>query len=72
LNDVNEIATQVASDIRNQYTLGYHSTKSADLGGYRTIRVEATAPKHSKYTVRTRKGYYPKQLPQPQTAKATQ
>jgi Ca-activated chloride channel homolog len=73
LEDVNEIATQVASDIRNQYTLGYHSTKAADLGGYRTVRVEATGPKRSKYTVRTRKGYYPKQAQQqqPQTAKAT-
>jgi VWFA-related protein len=68
LNDVNEIAAQVATDIRNQYTLGYHSTKAADLGGYRTIRVEATAPKHDKYTVRTRQGYYPKQAQQqPQT-----
>jgi Ca-activated chloride channel family protein len=71
LSDVNEIATQVASDIRNQYTLGYHSTKAADLGGYRAVRVEATAPKHDTYTVRTRKGYYPKQLQQPQTATAT-
>lgn len=71
LEDVNEIAAQVASDIRNQYTLGYHSTKAADLGGYRTVRVEATAPKHSKFTVRTRKGYYPKQAQQqPQTATA--
>jgi Ca-activated chloride channel homolog len=73
LNDVNEIAAQVASDIRNQYTLGYHSTKAADLGGYRTVRVEATTGrKNSKLTVRTRQGYYPKQAQQqPQTATAT-
>jgi Ca-activated chloride channel homolog len=71
LNDVNEIAAQVASDIRNQYTLGYHSTKAAELGGYRTIRVDATGTKRSKLTVRTRQGYYPKQAQQPQTATAT-
>jgi Ca-activated chloride channel family protein len=72
LADVNEIAAQVASDIRNQYTLGYHSTKAADLGGYRTVRVEATGTKRSKLTVRTRQGYYPKQAQQqPQTATAT-
>ena len=41
LNDVDDIAAQVARDIRNQYTIGYHSTKSASLGGYRTVRVEA-------------------------------
>jgi VWFA-related protein len=72
LKDVDEIAAQVASDIRNQYTVGYHSTKAAELGGYRTVRVEAKAPKHGPLTVRTRKGYFPKQLQQPQTASVTQ
>jgi len=71
LNDVDEIAAQVASDIRNQYTVGYHSTKAAALGGYRTVRVEAKAPKHGQMTVRTRRGYFPKQPQQPQTASAT-
>jgi Ca-activated chloride channel family protein len=60
LQDVDEIAREVAQDIRNQYTIGYHSTKSPNLGGYRTVSVEARAPNHGKLTVRTRKGYYPK------------
>jgi Ca-activated chloride channel family protein len=71
LNDVDEIAAQVARDLRNQYTIGYHSTKSANLGGYRTVRVEAKVPKHAPMTVRTRRGYFPKQPLQPQTAKVT-
>jgi Ca-activated chloride channel family protein len=71
LQDVDEIAAQVARDIRNQYTLGYHSSKTASLGGYRAVHVEARGPKHEKLTVRTRKGYFPKQLQQPQTAQAT-
>jgi VWFA-related protein len=71
LQDVDEIAAQVARDIRNQYTLGYHSSKAASLGGYRAVYVEARGPKHEKLTVRTRKGYFPKQLQQPQTAQAT-
>jgi VWFA-related protein len=58
LAEVNEIASEVARDIRNQYTVGYHSTKSASLGGYRVIHVEAVAPRHGKLTVRTRRGYY--------------
>jgi VWFA-related protein len=70
LNDVDEIAAQVARDIRNQYTIGYHSTKAAALGGYRTVHVEAKAPKRGTLTVRTRKGYYPNQLPHSQTASA--
>jgi VWFA-related protein len=72
LQDVDDIALQVARDIRNQYTIGYHSTKSASLGGYRTVRVEAKAPKRGIMTVRTRKGYFPKQQQQPQTARVTQ
>lgn len=71
LQDVDEIAAQVARDIRNQYTLGYHSSKMASLGGYRAVHVEARGSKHEKLTVRTRKGYFPKQLQQPQTAQAT-
>lgn len=73
LQNVDEIAAEVARDIRDQYTVGYHSTKSADLGGFRVVRVEGTAPKHGKLIVRTRKGYFAtKPAPQPtQTAKDT-
>ncbi len=60
LQDVDAIAQEVARDIRNQYIIGYHSTKPPSLGGYRTVRVEAQAGHHGKLIVRTRKGYYPK------------
>ena len=60
LADVDPIAAEVARDIRNQYTIGYHSSKPASLGGYRTIRVEAHAAHHGKLFVRTRTGYYPR------------
>jgi Ca-activated chloride channel homolog len=74
LEAVDEIAGEVARDIRNQYTIGYHSTKAASLGRYRTVRVEAEARGHGKLIVRTRKGYYPKQVQQQQrqTAQRTQ
>lgn len=58
LDQVDEIASEVARDIRNQYTVGYHSTKPAAQGGYRTIHVEAHAPGYKQLTVRTRHGYY--------------
>ncbi len=63
LQDVDEVAQDVARDIRDQYTIGYHSTKDASLGGYRRVRVEATSPKLGRLIVRTRKGYYPKSAP---------
>ena len=72
LVEVPEIAAEVARDIRNQYTIGYHSTKPPSEGGYRTVRVEAKSPK-GKLTVRTRTGYYPRVEGQPErkAAKAT-
>jgi VWFA-related protein len=60
LQDVDSITAEVARDIRDQYTIGYRSTKAASLGGYRTVRVEASAQKRGKLIVRTRKGYYAK------------
>ncbi|MHB8302003.1 MAG: VWA domain-containing protein [Acidobacteriaceae bacterium] len=70
LQDVDEIAGNIAHDIRDQYSIGYHSTKSPNLGGYRTVRVEAKAPKRGKLIVRTRHGYYPKPTQATQTALA--
>ena len=60
LDQVDEIASEVAADIRNQYIVGYHSTKPASLGGYRAVHVEAASPGHKHLIVRTRRGYYAK------------
>jgi Ca-activated chloride channel family protein len=60
LADVDSIAAEVARDIRNQYTIGYHSTKPMSQGGYRMVRVDVKAAHHGKLFVRTKAGYYPK------------
>lgn len=61
LEQVDEIAAEVARDIRNQYTIGYHSTKPISQGGFRQVHVEARAKGMGKLSVRTRTGYFPKQ-----------
>ena len=72
LEDVDGVASQVANDIRQQYTIAYTSTKPARLGGYRTIHVEAREKGYSKLAVRTRTGYFPKGSgPQGATAATT-
>jgi Ca-activated chloride channel family protein len=58
LDEVDQISSAVARDIRNQYTIGYKPTTPKSAGGYRAIRVEARASGHGKLTVRTRSGYY--------------
>jgi Ca-activated chloride channel homolog len=58
LAEVDSIASQVAQDIRNQYTVGYHSSRPLKLGGYRVVQVEARSPRHGRLIVRTKRGYY--------------
>jgi VWFA-related protein len=74
LQDVDRIAADVARDIRNQYVVGYHSTKPSSIEGYRVLHVEVRAPGHGRLIVRTRKGYYAKKTAaQPtQTAQGTE
>jgi Ca-activated chloride channel family protein len=60
VKDVDAIAAEVAQDIRTQYTISYHSTKSPTLGGYREVHVEAKGKTFGRLSVRTRSGYYPK------------
>ncbi|HUZ04094.1 MAG TPA: VWA domain-containing protein, partial [Acidobacteriaceae bacterium] len=59
LAQVDDIAAEVATDIRNQYTIGYHASKPESQGGYRMIHVAVKAKGFSKLTARTRPGYYP-------------
>jgi VWFA-related protein len=59
IEQVDQIAAEVARDIRNQYTLGYHSTKPTIEPGFRRVQVVAEGKGQSKLNVRTRTGYFP-------------
>ncbi len=63
VSEVEAISQQIAHDIRNQYTLGYHPEISKDKGGYRQVRVEAAAKGFKHLQVRTRSGYYAEAAP---------
>jgi Ca-activated chloride channel family protein len=59
LEQVTAVCTQVAHDIRNQYTLGYYPTNTAKDGTFRQVSVQLIPPKEkTKLSVRTRTGYY--------------
>ena len=53
--EVEQIALQVAHELRNQYILAYTPTKP-DEGSYRTIHMTAKRPPNP--VVRTRSDYY--------------
>jgi Ca-activated chloride channel homolog len=59
LDQVDQIAAEVARDIRSQYTLTYHSTKPSTDPSFRKITVIAQAKGQSKLNARTRTGYFP-------------
>lgn len=59
VDEVHELAQQVATDIRNQYILAY--SPSGDKGpGYRQVKVELQG-KARKYEVRHKPGYFAQQ-----------
>ena len=70
LRDVDGLASEVAQDIRKQYTIEYRSTKPPSEGGYRQIHVEVKEKGLRGLQVRTRAGYYPR-VTQASTAQPT-
>jgi Ca-activated chloride channel family protein len=58
LAEVDEISSEVARDIRNQYSITYKPTNPRSNGGYRKVHVEAHAPGYKDLQVRTRDGYF--------------
>ena len=59
VDDTEAICTQIARDIRNQYTLAYYPTNTNQDGTFRSVQV-LLAAQHGlgKLSVRTRTGYY--------------
>jgi Ca-activated chloride channel family protein len=59
VGDTEAICTQIAHDIRNQYTLGYYPSNTNKDGSFRAVQVEVIPPRgRGKLSVRTRSGYY--------------
>lgn len=56
LNDLGRAFSQIAADLRIQYTLGYHSNHPPLQGQWRAIELKVV--NRPDVTVRTRKGYY--------------
>ena len=71
IENIDQIAAEVARDIRNQYTLGYQSTKPMSEPGFRHVQVTAEAKGMGKLTVRTKTGYFPEVRAAKKTSVAT-
>ena len=56
--EVDQMATIIADDIRNQYVLAYTPTNAAKDGSFRRVEIQIKSPKRGKLNVRARTGYY--------------
>jgi VWFA-related protein len=59
------VSTEIARDLREQYTLGYAPQNVKRADAFRKIEVKVTAPGHGRLRVRTRQGYSPAAEKQP-------
>jgi VWFA-related protein len=62
IDEIGEVALEIARQIRNQYTIAYAPLNQALDGTYRAIRVTVAA--RERLSVRTRAGYRATRLPQ--------
>lgn len=59
LEDVELVCTQIAQDIRHQYTLAYYPTNTRKDGSFRWLRVQVIPPRGGgNISARTRTGYF--------------
>ena len=59
VDDTSAICTQIARDIRDQYTIAYYPTDGTRDGAFRAVQVAVIPPRGAgKLTVRTRTGYF--------------
>lgn len=56
LTEVHQIAQQISTDLRTQYSIGYYPTNSNKDGTFRSVRVAVNAG-NRKLVARTRNGY---------------
>jgi len=58
LTDLHDIVSEIASELRSQYSIGYFSSNRARDGTYRRIKIELSGLDLSNKQLRYRRGYY--------------
>ena len=56
--DLNKIVSEIASELRSQYAIGYYSSNSERDGSFRRVKIEVAGSAAAKQQVRYRRGYF--------------
>ncbi len=57
ITDINNIVSEIAYDLRNQYSIGYVSSNTARDGSYRRVKITLDASNAANNHLRYRRGY---------------
>ena len=58
VTDVHSIVSEIASELRNQYSIGYSSSNNARDGSFRRVKIELAGISAANNRLRYRRGYY--------------
>src|SRR5262245_5701714 len=59
VSGLEKVCEQIASELKNQYVLGYVPANTARNGEWRKVRVKVTPPQpNDRFSVRSKEGYY--------------
>jgi Ca-activated chloride channel homolog len=58
ITDIHGIVSEIASELRNQYSIGYFSTNSVRDGSWRRVKIDLPGSTQSNNHARYRRGYY--------------
>lgn len=58
ISEINRIVAEIATELRNQYSLGYISSNAARDGSWRRLKIELKPAKAAGARLRFRRGYY--------------
>jgi Ca-activated chloride channel family protein len=59
VNELEDICTKIAIELKNQYVIGFHSTNAAKDGKWRKLRLKVNPPKGIQHlNVKSKAGYY--------------
>jgi len=58
LSEIHGITSEIARELRSQYSIGYSSSNQARDGSFRKIKVELAGKKSQETNIRYRKGYF--------------